>query len=293
MKNSKIQYIQRAIENIESHLTEKLSVTEVAEKSGLSRWEFQRVFSSMLGESIGFYQRNRRLTLAAKRLRETDQKIIDIAFEFQFNSQEAFSRSFKNYFGHTPHQVRKKLIILNLKEKPLITQELLNHLNGGIKLTPEIIVRPACTAIGIERPMRDIYSNYQDFAKTLVPVWQKFWETSHQIENALPHSNIGLAKYDYTYQSEDQIYFAGVQVSEVGAYPYEDHHILELPEQKYAVFTNKGLGDKSSYALNYIYGTWLPQSEYERAYGDDFQTFDPDYHIEKQDSHSYFHIPIA
>ncbi len=77
-----ITAIRTAIEFMETHLGENISAQDVAERVYLSPFFFQRGFSLMTGYGIGEYLRNRRLYQAALDLRQTDDKVIDIALRY-------------------------------------------------------------------------------------------------------------------------------------------------------------------------------------------------------------------
>ena len=68
--------MQKAIDYIENHLTEKIDYDMVAAQSFSSSYHFQRVFSILCGFTIGEYIRNRRLSLAGSELATTDAKVI-------------------------------------------------------------------------------------------------------------------------------------------------------------------------------------------------------------------------
>lgn len=92
---------------IETHLGNGIALPELAAISGFSVWYMQNVFRTMTGVAIGRYIRERKLTEAVHRLRETECRILDIAFEFGFNSQSQFTTLFKKYFGITPQACRQ------------------------------------------------------------------------------------------------------------------------------------------------------------------------------------------
>ena len=46
--------------------------------------------------------------LLFEEIKNTNNKIIDIAFKYQFNSATSFYRAFKNQFGISPNDCRKK-----------------------------------------------------------------------------------------------------------------------------------------------------------------------------------------
>ena len=83
-----ITAIRTAIEFMESHLDQDISAQDVAERVYLSPFFFQRGFSLMTGYGIGEYLRNRRLYQAALELQQTDDKVIDIALRYGYETPE-------------------------------------------------------------------------------------------------------------------------------------------------------------------------------------------------------------
>lgn len=83
--------------------------------SGYSDMDYNK-FMSILSSgkiTLNSYIRKRRLYFAAKELVEcTDKPIIDIALDYGYSEQSSFSRAFKNEYGFTPNEVRKKAIIV-------------------------------------------------------------------------------------------------------------------------------------------------------------------------------------
>ena len=71
--------IRTAIDYMEEHLKDNISAQDVADQVYLSPFFLQRGFSLMTGYGIGEYIRNRRLYQAALDLKNTDDKVIDIA----------------------------------------------------------------------------------------------------------------------------------------------------------------------------------------------------------------------
>jgi AraC family transcriptional regulator len=96
-----------AIKWIEAHLFEPMTVKSVADRAGYSPSRFSRGFTRLQGESVMSYVRGRRLEAAMVRLlREPDLRIVDLAFDSGFDSQEAFTRAFVRAFGHPPGRLR-------------------------------------------------------------------------------------------------------------------------------------------------------------------------------------------
>lgn len=102
-----IHSIQSSINYIEENLNSSITVKELAEKSFFSKFYYQRIFSSVVGESVMEHVRRRRLSLAAQELISSNKNIIDITYDYGFNSQDTFIRAFKRLYGITPGQYRK------------------------------------------------------------------------------------------------------------------------------------------------------------------------------------------
>lgn len=91
---------------IETNLDKTLSIDEVAAKSGYSKWHLQRMFRTVTKQTLGNYIRERRLTLAAEALRQTQRPVFDIAMQYGYDSQQTFSRVFRRQFAQTPTAYR-------------------------------------------------------------------------------------------------------------------------------------------------------------------------------------------
>lgn len=59
-------------------------------------------------ESTGRYIRERKLLLAARDLRDTDQRVYDICLKYGFDSQQTFTRVFTRTFNQPPGAYRKE-----------------------------------------------------------------------------------------------------------------------------------------------------------------------------------------
>ncbi len=99
--------ISKAINYMESHITEELTIADIAEHAVISPYYFQKGFSMLCGFTVGEYIKKRRLTLAGSELVSTDKKIIDIALEYGYDSPDSFSKAFLRFHGATPTAIRK------------------------------------------------------------------------------------------------------------------------------------------------------------------------------------------
>jgi AraC family transcriptional regulator len=99
--------VQAAVDYIEAHLTDRISLDRVAETACFSLPHFYRIFHALVGHSLKEYIRKRRLSEAAVRLRQTSESVIQIGFDYQFGSQESFTRAFQSMFSLTPGRYRR------------------------------------------------------------------------------------------------------------------------------------------------------------------------------------------
>ncbi len=118
--------VQTAINYIEMNLCEELSLDKIANVAGFSKFYFHRTFQSEIGISLYDYIRRRRLANAASLLLTTNISIIDIAINFRFESQEAFTRAFKSIYQLPPGRYRTAI-------KDLITGGTNMNIKTGIK----------------------------------------------------------------------------------------------------------------------------------------------------------------
>lgn len=94
------------IDYIEKHLCEKLKLNEIAKQVHFSEFHFHRLFRKAIGMPLMHYIRARRLSEAAAELVETNEDITSIAFKYQFSSEEAFSRAFRQMYRICPRDYR-------------------------------------------------------------------------------------------------------------------------------------------------------------------------------------------
>src|SRR5690606_10545091 len=116
---------QKTISYIEGNLTEEIQLDVFPAVIGYSKFHLLRIFKEETGKSIGEYIRLRRLTMAAMLLLHSDERIMSIAFLFHFQSQEAFTRAFKEVYAVPPGKYRKlmKIVRMTEEEKNMNTHE--------------------------------------------------------------------------------------------------------------------------------------------------------------------------
>ena len=102
------QVIDTIVEWIDDNLHQPLRIDDIARHAGYSKWHLQRLFLHYKGESLGRYIRERKLSLAARDLLNTNDKVYDICLKYGFASQQTFTRIFTRTFNQPPGVWRKE-----------------------------------------------------------------------------------------------------------------------------------------------------------------------------------------
>ncbi len=110
--------IQKTLDYIEEHIGEDIKIEELAETASLSLFYYQRLFSRLVKKPVREYIKLRRMAIVLEVLQNKNNRILDIALEYGFGSHETFTRAFKEAYGLTPEQYRKKPVSLNRFDKP-------------------------------------------------------------------------------------------------------------------------------------------------------------------------------
>jgi AraC family transcriptional regulator len=98
--------ITAAVRHIEHAADEKLSLSTLARKAGLSRYHFLRSFRQATGLTPHQFLLRTRLNRAAVRLRTSNEPISTIAFDAGFNDLSTFNHRFLRLMGATPGAYR-------------------------------------------------------------------------------------------------------------------------------------------------------------------------------------------
>lgn len=144
-----VKLINQAIVYLERHLCAPVSIEQAAAAAGYSRSHFSRTFARLTGLTPAGYLRKRRLSAAAHELIHSPKRILEIALDYQFQSQEAFTRSFQQEFGVNPGGYRRQRRLGQLLQRIKLGFSNLLYPGKGIHQTPPIFVpeRPLLAVI--------------------------------------------------------------------------------------------------------------------------------------------------
>ncbi|MBQ8977544.1 MAG: helix-turn-helix transcriptional regulator [Succinivibrionaceae bacterium] len=99
--------VKPAIDAVINHYEQKISITTAAEKCCLSESHFMKIFKKITGKSFNEFLIEHRLNMASQMLKDTDDRLIDIANSSGFYNQSYFTRMFIRYYSMTPSEYRK------------------------------------------------------------------------------------------------------------------------------------------------------------------------------------------
>ncbi len=247
--------ISAALEYIENNLTEKLDADVIAAQANVSNFYFQKIFCALSGFTVGEYIRNRRLSQAASELTFGNEKVIDVALKYGYDSPDSFTRAFCRFHGVTPSCVSKG----NVELKYFAPLKIKLTLEGGKMLEYKIVKKAQFTAIGISRK----FCNDTSYCE--IP---KFWNEHMQSEfgkeicgtYGICIDNGGCKNFTYLIADD---YAPWKEYS-------GDLEMKYIPEHTYAVFPCRGKLPESLQTVNTkIWSEWLPACN-EFAIADNF-----------------------
>ena len=252
-----VRTINNAIEYMENHLTDDITLADIARNVHLSAFHFQRAFSLLTEMSPAEYLRKRRLSQAGADLTGGDEKVIDVAMKYGYDSPESFTKAFTRFHGVSPMQVRKGSPV-----------QFMNRFTVRISIDGGCIME-----YRIEKwEAMDLLVHAKEFhAETSEAEIPGFWDEYYANEEyrKIP-GYLGVCAQEKT-DSDEFRYGIGCRASDVEGVP-EGFEIIHLPEYTWAVFECVGPMPRAIQDMwGQIYREWLPVSDYELI---------PDYDIE-------------
>lgn len=280
--------IRTAVEYIETHLEDDISVQDISDKLYISPFFLQRGFALMTGYSIRQYLRNRRLYQAAVDLRETDDKVLDIALRYCYDTPESFTKAFSRFHGATPSQVRS-----GAAANVFLPLTLSISIHGGDQMEYTISSMFPFKLIGFQK-IFDTETSYAEIPRFWDEICEKYAdsvyagnEPANPYEQALVDNCIG----EYGVCIDDigdgrfRYLIAGKYTG--GKIP-EGMVLYEFPRGEWAVFNCVGPLPAAMQNVNTrIFSEWLPGNpEYEISGNANVEWYDtvngektdPDYH---------------
>lgn len=256
-----IKSFNDTIDYLETVLDDEIDEKKVTQLSGYSYSMFSRLFSILTETTLSEYLRSRRLTEAAVILRNKDEKIIDVAFKFGYESSDSFGTAFKNFHGFTPSEVR------NGKPFKLVSRvQLALSVRGGRSMNITIQKKQAFTVAGV---------NEQSINSSLCPsVWNKLYEKYSHDELASLGNGQSVGVCHDVENSSTINYMAGYIVNDVDKARSMGLDVLEVDEAEYAVVELVGSVPESIHnGWKYAMEVFFPEHGYIHSGKPDFEYY--------------------
>ena len=104
---NKMELLTAAFEYIESNLSEDIKTEDVAKACYCSKAALEKLFRCLNHMSLHDYVIRRRMTLAARMLREQPEvSVLDVALTYGYSTGESFSRAFKKVWDCNPSEFK-------------------------------------------------------------------------------------------------------------------------------------------------------------------------------------------
>ncbi|HWW82162.1 MAG TPA: AraC family transcriptional regulator [Vicinamibacterales bacterium] len=253
--------VGKALWFVESHFGSEITLDEIANVAGVSRFYMTRAFGDTTGHSIMRYVRGRRLTEAARALAGGAPDILAVALDSGYGSHEAFTRAFRDEFDLTPEAVRTQGHLSGVKLlEPIKMEETIKSCippmrfqNGKLLLIAGLVQRYTCETSG-----------------GIPSQWQRFQPHIGQIPGQLGPTAFGVRWNSDEHGAFD--YLCGVEVTDFSRLPPDLTHV-RIAAQKYAVFSHYEHVSTIRSTWTTIWNKWLPESGHELVDAPDFERY--------------------
>ena len=241
-----INAVQRMQAFIEAHLHEPITLHRLAQAAGYSPWHAARIFKTLLGMSPFEYIRAVRLSRAAVRLRDEDVKIVDVAFDFVFDSHEGFTRGFSRQFGLSPQRYSQNRPPIKLFYPTNIREIYLALQHGDYQMSDALKTNTIFVQV-VERPARKLILKRgvkaEDYYAYCEEAGCEVWDVLTGIRQAL-YEPIGMWLPENLRKPGTSLYAQGVEMPLDYAGPIpEGFEIIELPPCKMMIFQGQPYDD--------------------------------------------------
>ena len=264
-----------AISYIESNLDGDIEYKAAAKLACCSLFHFQRMFMVILGVTPAEYARKRRLTLAARDLISTDEKVIDIAMKYGYEAPDSFTRAFRNVHGITPQAARAPGV--KLSAFPRVSFNIV--LKGGTDMDYKIIEKPAFEIIGRSRKFRTV--NGENFIK-IPQFWQEYmatpeYKTLMDLTGGKPGAVTGGGCLGICYGGENtnwDPFSYGIGIEKPAKKSPVKFEIIPVPAAAWAVFDCRL--DNLQDTTKRIFSEWFPSTGYEHSPAPEIEVYLPE-----------------
>ena len=265
--------LNRAMAYIEAHIDDDLALADVSGVTAYSPYHFGRLFYYIADMPLSEYIRKRKLSLAAMKLQNRSDKVIDLAVMYGYDSADSFTRAFVKQHGVTPSAARQTGVSLTIF--PPLTFQI--KIKGAQAMNWRIEEREAFEVFGVER----IFKN--DENDKVPGLWDESFENG---EYERLYKAAGAEKGEDGKHCINAV--CGYFESSDDSFPYmicslkksdsntEGFRVAQIPQTTWAVFRSDKsdhMGTEILKMFNRAHSEWLPSSGYDKAAGPDMEVY--------------------
>ena len=280
--------LNEALKYIEDNLDGEIDLEKLAKLARCSSFHFSRMFSYMANVSLGEYIRRRRMTKAAFDLQNTNDKVVDIALRYGYDSPTSFNRAFQGIHGVAPSGARQEGV--SLKAYQPISFKI--TIRGEAEMNYRIEKKDGFRIVGVKLECPWTPEKQEGF--TEVP---KFWMENGKkgtipeickLMDREPMGVMGISVGDWQTTGSFDYYIA---VSSSQAVP-DGMFAYEIPATTWAIFECRGAMPHSIQEMQKrIMTEWFPNSGYQYADAPDIEQY-TDGDQSSSDYLCYIWVPI-
>ncbi|WP_010246143.1 AraC family transcriptional regulator [Acetivibrio cellulolyticus] len=281
------EIISQCVDYIENNIYNKITLDDISQHTGISKYHLHRIFKSLTGEPLMEYVHSRKLTSSIRELINTNMRIIDIAYHYGFEYEQSYIRAFRKKFGYTPLRVRSGQISLIIQEKVNVNDIL--SLNSSVAYKPFFVFKNKFNLVGVQHKI--LSKSGDNIANTYGRDF--FYNHKDRIQNSI-NPNIYFGYTDWSGNNDGYIYYMpSAQVSDLTCIP-DGMTAISIPAHKYVVFRFVGFfspaeikGRQIGRLLVNLHKKWIYNSNFKFA-----DTFRFEYIDISQSSDNYCELDI-
>ena len=277
--------VRRMQDYIHDHLSEEISMADLAKAASFSPWYARRIFIRYLGMTPAVYIRRLKLSRSALRLRDESGQILDVAMDMGYGSVDGYQRAFRREFGINPKEYSSSPIPVWLFTPSFITdkERSENKMSDTRNVFIQVVEKPARKVI-LKRGIRA--TEYWSYCEEVgCDVWGLL--TSIKSISGEPVCLFLPEKLRNPAANE---YVQGVEVEPdyAGEIP-EGFEVIDLPASTYLLFRGEPFAEEDYVAA--IGEIWDAEKKYDPAFiGFEWDNENPRIQLEPRGERGYIEL---
>ena len=287
--------VKKTINIIEEDLTKNVSVQDIAKQLYISPFLLNKGFSIMTGYTIMEYARYRKLYQSALDLRESNVKIIDIAFKYGYETPESFTKAFIRFHGVSPSKMRS-----GANPKPFLPLKINVTISGGSVMKVKIAKTFSFKLIGFPK-LFNCETAFEEIPKFWDELCEKYANNiyagnppANAYEKAIMDNCIGEYAVCIDNLGQDGNFLYMVAGKYTGGEVPEGMKLYEFPGGDWAIFDCFGPNPQTLQNMTTrVFKEWLPANpDYEISGDATIEWYDCTVDQDDPDYHSAIWIPV-